>query len=119
MRAHQRIGPAIVAVALATLTGCPAPGKGCKANRGYEHSEPVIGALERFRDDHGAYPEALADLVPTYITADALQPPVQESYGFAYRRVGESYELLFAYVGPGMNRCMYTPAAKWKCWGYF
>src|SRR5690242_11787930 len=28
MLGHQRIGPAIVAVALATLTGCPAPGKG-------------------------------------------------------------------------------------------
>jgi hypothetical protein len=44
---------------------------------------------------------------------------VHEGYPLTYRRVSDSYELSFSYVGPGMNTCTYSPAVGWKCSGYY
>ena len=103
------------------MLACTPPGKGPKANRGYARATPVIGALERFRAERGTYPESLRELVPDYMRAEALATPEHrhERYPWEYRRTSEGYELAFRYVGPGMNRCIYAPAAGWRCSGYY
>src|SRR5262245_56088807 len=37
------------------------------ARIGYRWAEPVIAGLERYRVDHGRYPDSLGLLVPTYV----------------------------------------------------
>jgi hypothetical protein len=102
----------------AFLIGCPPPGKGAKAERGYRRAEPVVAALEKFHVDHGAYPADRSELVPAYLTADQLATPTRthENYPLEYRRVGEDYELSFHYTGPGTNICVYGPPKEWKCY---
>jgi hypothetical protein len=92
------------------------PGVGDKAEHGYELSEPVIAALEQFKTDKGFYPEALAELVPDYLST---VPTKNEVLDFSYSSTGDSFAFSFHYIGPGMNTCTYTPEEKWRCSGAF
>lgn len=92
------------------------PGVGEKAERGYALSEPVIAALEQFKTDQGFYPEALAELVPEYITAI---PQKDDLLDFSYRLTDDGFAFSFHYIGPGMNTCTYTPEKKWQCSGAY
>lgn len=114
------VAASVLAITL-LLGGCTPPGKGPAAERGYRRSAPVIAALERYRAQHGAYPDSLAALVPGFLADSALRVPdrERERYPLGYRRTVDGYELTFRYAGPGMNTCTYTPAARWKCGGYF
>ena|SRR5690606_11965802 len=108
----------ILAVGLVTisLAGCEKPGEGRKAEQGYAAAAPVIEALAAYHTDHQAYPETLDALIPDYLAAipqPEAMPPLD------YAPTGPSYELTFEYVGPGMNRCVYTPEDGWRCSGYF
>ena len=96
-------------------SGCPAPGEGAAAEQGYRRSEPIVAALDRYRRDHGTYPNALTEL---NVPPDQLRPPV-DAHPWEYHRVGNSYVLTFQYAGPGMNRCKYSPETGWNCSGYF
>ena len=98
-----------------TLVGDP-PGKGQKAEQGYQACEPIIQALAQYHSDHQTYPESLEDLVPAYL------PQLPESplyYPIQYKKLTGSYELEFSYEGPGMNRCQYFPDSGWNCYGYY
>src|SRR5690606_16895496 len=44
----------------------------------------LVGALEAYRADHGAYPERLDDLVPDYLPA--VEPPAWGTGQWRYRR---------------------------------
>jgi len=108
-------------IVLLALAGCPRPGWGAKAQRGYQRADPLVVALEQYRRDHATYPGKLSNLIPTYMSADALRPPdsPQEHWPFAYAKVDGEYELSFNYTGPGMNTCTYRPSTGWKCHGAF
>ncbi len=86
------------------------PGKGPRAERGYQMSRPVIEALKQYYEKNGEYPEGLAALVPDYI---------KEIPSIGYRKKDPSYELEFSYEGPGVNRCVYTPEKDWNCSGHY
>ena len=92
------------------------PGVGERAEKGYAASEAVIAALEQYRDDHGAYPEKLEELVPDYLPS---APSKTDELDFSFSSTGESYRFSFHYLGPGMNTCTYTPVEKWDCSGAF
>lgn len=93
------------------------PGVGEKAEKGYAASEPVIAALEKYRNDHGAYPETLTELVPDYLPA---APTKTEDLDFSYSKTGDGYQFSFHYLGPGMNSCTFTPESKaWDCSGAY
>ena len=112
----------LAAAVLATLACWPAPGHGEKAARGFRRAVPVIAALAEYKRAHGAYPDSLSQLVPTYLADSALAVPlrVPEPYPFEYRDDSSGYELVFRYVGPGMNHCEYRSVTrKWSCGGYF
>jgi len=112
---------ALTCLALLLLGACPGPGPGAgpKAERGYTAATPVIAALERHSELHGAYPDSLPQLVPALLSAAALEPP-NEGYPLLYRRTETGYELRFRYSGPGMNHCTWTPESRaWKCSGYY
>ena len=97
------------------LIGDP-PGEGPKAEAGYKACAPVIDALERYKAEHGAYPETVDALTPDFLPDDLANP---EDVLFTYKNKGESYELQFRYSGPGMNICTYTPETGWDCIGYY
>jgi hypothetical protein len=118
----MRITPRLAVLLIPLLLGaCTPPGKGPAARRGYERSAPVIAALEQYRARRGVYPDSLSALVPGFLPDSALRVPDgdRERYPLRYRRTADGYELAFRYTGPGMNTCTYTPAARWKCSGYF
>lgn len=115
----------VVAAGLAACSGVPQiridptdepPGVGEKAERGYAASEPVIAALEAYREDQGGYPELVVHLVPDYL-------PVLwtggEDLDYSYSLTSEGYSFSFHYIGPGMNTCTYKPEAGWRCSGAF
>jgi hypothetical protein len=85
------------------------------------YGAPVITALERYYQDRRVYPNALADLVPSYLHPEQLTAPQASvlHYPFEYRADTGSYELVVRYVGPGMNTCRYKRHGSWRCEGYF
>lgn len=85
------------------------------------YGTPVVAALEAYRRDLGSYPNALGQLVPGYLTPDALRAPDNSvlQYPFEYRADSGRYELVVRYGGPGMNTCSYRPASQWQCGGHF
>ena len=99
----------------ATFIGSP-PGVGPKAEQGYQACAPIIEALARYHEQHGAYPESLAALAPAFQTDVS---PADGPIEIAYRVTDTSYQLEFRYTGPGMNICTYTPEIGWHCTGYF
>jgi hypothetical protein len=92
------------------------PGVGEKAERGYAALDPIIKALEQYRNDKGTYPELLDELVPDYIP-DIPKEVNDES--IFYAKTGGSFALSFHYLGPGMNTCTYTPEKQWQCSGAY
>jgi hypothetical protein len=105
----------LLAGALAcSVGGDEPPGEGPKAEEGYRLSQPIIDALGQYHEAQGEYPGSLDDLVPDYFTALPTGSLIQELW---YTQVDESYQLSFAYTGPCMNVCNYTPEEGWKCSG--
>jgi hypothetical protein len=119
MRALLRAARAIALLALVVLlAGCPRPGSGPRAERGYERARVVIEALHRYREATGGYPESLNQLLGRYLDDDALALPTRpgEEYPLEYARAGAEYTLTFRYSGPGMRHCTYASAtSKWAC----
>ena len=112
---------AAVPMLLLAVLGCwPAPGVGPEAEAGYQRAAPIITALDRYHVDRGAYPAALLELAPEYLSQSNLAaaggPDPQRA--LHYRSREQSYELDFWYEGPGSNTCTYTSEAKkWECRG--
>jgi hypothetical protein len=121
-----------------TIAGCPPPGKGAAAERGYRRAAPIVSALEDYRAAHGKYPEELMALVPSHLSVDTLddfvcagdEPArcpenveilrrVTEAAPYHYRRSDDGYSLSFDYTGPGTNTCVFSPHTKWKCDGAY
>jgi hypothetical protein len=92
------------------------PGVGRKAEIGYAACEPVLAALEEFKEANGSYPAALRELVPDYLIT---VPEVINGEPVMYRPTDDGYTLSFAYVGPGMNICTYSPGPGWRCSGAY
>lgn len=127
-RSRRWVVMVVVGLAALSLAACdtlawrfseifsPPPGEGRKAERGYAAAAPVIDALAAYHAGRQDYPVSLDELVPDYLPAI---PQPEEMPPLSYVRTEQSYELAFQYVGPGMNRCTYTPEAKWDCMGYY
>jgi hypothetical protein len=112
-------GAGFVLLQLLFMHGCSSPGKGRQAERGYRLATPVIDALERYMNDHAAYPDSLPQLVPAYLPASALHGP-QLGQPLEYRRTEGGYEFTFRYGGPGIKECTWTPMRRsWDCSRHF
>ncbi|SRR6266550_979654 len=102
-------------VALALLSGCPPPGKGPKAEAGYQRAAPVLAALETYHARRNSYPDSLGQLAPDFLGKDALA-----AAGLEYTHIGDGFEVRFRYFGPGVNDCVYRGSdRRWTCSGYF
>src|SRR5262245_19898453 len=102
--------------------GCPAPGKGPKAEALMKSAEPVVATLRQYHAKRSGYPAALRELVPGNLPENAWRTAEGQPLDdvFSYRRVDQSYELKFTYTGPGINNCLYRPeTAKWECFGHY
>jgi hypothetical protein len=96
-------------------------GESGKSRLARAYGAPVIGALERYHHDRGAYPATLKELLGSYLPAEDFVAPEASvlEYPFEYRADSGTYQLLVRYTGPGMNECRYTPRTLWHCSGYF
>jgi hypothetical protein len=93
------------------------PGVGEKAEQGYAFSEPIIAALEAYKNDHGSYPEDLDQLAPDYLPVAPVAP---DDLDYSYSSDGPTYSFSFHYRGPGLNTCTYeSEAEEWDCSGAF
>ena len=94
------------------------PGVGVKAERGYAACNPIIDALEVYKETHRDYPTTLEELVPGLIAEVPTSVPGAEIW---YEKTEAGYRLNFTYTGPGMNICTYSPEAgtEWKCSGAY
>ncbi|HTS87670.1 MAG TPA: hypothetical protein VMG41_04195 [Gemmatimonadales bacterium] len=88
------------------------PGKGPGADTGKRVAVVIQRTLENYRGDHGGYPQALEDLVPTYLSS---VPLLSTGRTFDYQRLGLNYKLTFNYANPLPVHCSYEPATKWQC----
>jgi hypothetical protein len=112
----------LITLLVAVLCACTAPGKGVKAESGYDAAAPVIAALEDYRQSNHAYPQSLDLLVPKFLSGEKLIAKLAggTKEPFKYRLTGTSYELSFSYTGPGTNQCVYRESAKaWQCYGAY
>jgi hypothetical protein len=104
-------------VVLIVLAGCPGPGEGAKAERGYRASEPVLDALDRHFARTGEYPATLDELLDP---ADGLAAvPRPNDNDLHYASSGTDFELAFTYTGPGVNHCTTSHTRAWSCHGYY
>lgn len=108
-------------IVILILTACKfftpePPGVGEKAEYGYAALDPIIKALEQYRADKGAYPEAIEELSPEYLSEI---PTEVNDQPISYTKAGKSFSVTFHYTGPGMNTCTYTPENKWHCSGAY
>lgn len=94
----------------------PSPGQGRKAERGFQAAKPLIFALNNYHSDHLAYPDALTDLIPDYIS---VVPIPSDDEKFLYETKDEQFSLTFRYFGPGVNTCIYATDTGWVCSGYY
>src|SRR5882757_2310207 len=96
------------------------PGEGKAARQGFSTAEPIINALENYKNEQGNYPQRLGELVPRYLEKDP-QKDENSQIRFIYYRVEEnnSYNLRMSYPAFfGSDDCSYTPAGKkWTCGG--
>ncbi len=104
-----------------TMSGCAIfakpPGKGARAEAGFNSCRPIVEALESYKRDSGNYPGSLSALNPKYL----LEVPTEVN-GFPIRYKEDQqrgFVLSFSYTPPGMNECVYEPANKWKCRGWY
>ena len=89
------------------------PGTGPKALAGMSRAQPVIAAIERYRQDRGAYPGAIEDLFPDLAAAI---PKEINGHPILYERHGDSFDLTFSYASPLPTHCTFSPGTqKWKC----
>lgn len=92
-------------------TTCPA------AIEGFTRYEPVVTALDRYKQLHGAYPSTLEVLMLEQPGAWVAGDRDQLTYLSAD---DGTYTLEFTYYGPGANRCWRTSEmVNWDCTGYF
>lgn len=93
------------------------PGKGERAEKGYENAKPIIEALEKYKQAKGDYPKTLIELTPTYLDKLPLDES-NENYKYIYKADTKTYVLSFNYDGPGLGicECNYYPEKKqWFC----
>jgi hypothetical protein len=105
-----------VVAAFTTFSACATPGEGPQAQQGYNTCEPIISALEAYKNSRGEYPQTLKDLKPKYLKSipEKLgEEPIEYS-----RRSKNEFILDFTYIENGAVNCDYTPSRKWKCYAY-
>jgi hypothetical protein len=93
-------------------------GEGETAKRGYAAAQPIIEALEKYRQDNQKYPDSWIKLVPQYIKelpkdGDGLR------FNYSYIDDKNTYTLGFSYDGSGVigiTECKYYSTTKsWSC----
>jgi hypothetical protein len=95
-------------------------GEGEVAKRGYATAQPVIDALEKYRQETGKYPDTWVKLIPNYLKelpkdTDGLR------YSYLYNESKNMFVLEFTYDGTGVvgiTECNYYSNTKsWSCGG--
>ncbi|KAB8194408.1 hypothetical protein FKV24_005785 [Lysobacter maris] len=106
------------------ISACAEPGEGRAYDSAKEQAETIVAAIESFQVRHNAYPRALEDLVPDYLSATFLKDHAPgSSVSFHYDSNGsDEYKFEFSYSGPGRNSCFRDQTYKqkrWECKGHY
>jgi hypothetical protein len=93
-------------------------GEGEVAKRGYATAQPVIEALEKYRQDNKTYPDSWVKLVPAYIK-ELPKDGSELHYSYGFNEAKNLYILEFTYDGSGIlgiAECNYYSNTKvWSC----
>ena len=136
VRCHRpaAFGPLLLLILIVAACVPPA-GTGQHAERAFATAAPVIRALEQYRTREGRYPDALAQLSPQDLAAEALlaidralgqqaprgrKQPETSPY-LHYQRVDSEYVLVLSYRTRTAvsNLCRYRPSVGgWRCESY-
>lgn len=87
---------------------------GCATEAGgIKKAEPIIVALEVYKEDNGAYPEKLKDLVPSYVNRIPIQ--FQTDCAFYNNGLdGQSFKFEYVIQGSsGNSNCYYEEINEW------
>lgn len=85
-----------------------------QSERNRQLCQPILDALQRYRQKEGAYPSNLDALVPNYI--DQI-PRMLNGEVPKYERTSSSYALAYSYAGRALYLCQYKPESRWECFG--
>lgn len=115
---------AISTMFMAMLSSCDDPGEGERFQAARRQAEPIVFAINSYRNEHGFYPSKIDDLVPKYFSKKFIDDHVAgKSVSFFYQKTtDDEFIFEFIYTGPGRNRCGYVMDSKpinWECWGHY
>jgi hypothetical protein len=124
-KTHISAAVLLCLLALSFSSACvEKPGEGKQAQQGFAAADPIIAALENYKNEQGRYPRRLRELVPQYLEKDPQKNPEKDDAGeirFIYYPAEEntSYNLRMSYPTLfGADECRYTPTEKkWACGG--
>lgn len=93
-------------------------GEGEVAKQGYAAAQPVIEALEKYRQENQTYPDSWIKLVPKYIK-ELPKDGNDLRYSYSFNQSKNIYTLEFNYDGSGVvgiAECTYYSNTKaWSC----
>ncbi len=88
------------------------------AKRGFALSQPVIEALEKYRQDNQNYPQSIPQLTPKYLK-ETLKDSNELNFTYNFNEQKKSYQLEFSYSeagSVGISECSYYSDTKaWSC----
>jgi hypothetical protein len=96
------------------------PGEGEVAKRGYASAQPVIEALDKYKQETGKYPDTWVKLIPKFIN-EVPKDGNGLRYSYLYNESKNLYVIEFTYDGSGVlgvTECSYRSNTKsWSCDG--
>jgi hypothetical protein len=88
------------------------------AKRGMAIAQPVIIALEKYRQDNQNYPQSLPQLSPKYLK-ETFKNSENLNFNYNFNEQKKSYEIEFNFNDSGisgMSECSYYSETKaWSC----
>lgn len=75
-------------------------------------AEPIIAALEEYKENTGSYPESLKELTPLYIDRIPTSQMAWFDEPYYYKKEGNNYELSFR--SGNEESCFYTGNGNWE-----
>ncbi len=82
---------------------------------GSEKAEPILVAIQNYKEKEGSFPAGLDDLTPDYIFT-IPKPDLRHTYCYDRREDGESFTLAFVPKGEAIGDGWYVYSSKLAQW---
>ena len=103
----------LLSLACIAIAACEAGKQPMAAD--FEIGDQIVAAVERFRKDHGRYPQALTELVPTYLAAIKQPAYGQRQWDYVVHADTDKYALFVWGAKPHHDAYgLGAPEKKWE-----